>query len=147
MPSFGHRSNTNLGGVHPDLADVCRSAIRFYDFSVIWGFRGEADQNDCYDRGTSNARWPDSAHNRRIIRVNEPDTEVPDSHAVDIVPYYATRPHIRWDQHEEFIHLAGYMLMAAAILETKIIWGGDWDDDQDLHDFNKPFDLAHFELV
>ena len=142
LPEVNRRRR--LATVHQDLQAVCRSVIRFYDFSVIWGFRGEAAQNECYAMGTSNAKWGQSKHNNRIVHLDAP--EEPCSLAVDIVPYYPDRPHIRWDQHEEFIHLAGYMQMAAAVLDTKVRWGGDWDRDHDLHDINKPFDLAHFEL-
>jgi hypothetical protein len=64
---------------------------------------------------------------------------------VDIAPWHAKRPHIRWDAEREFVLLAGHILQAAASLGISLRWGANWDQDQDLYDTNRPFDAGHFE--
>jgi len=128
-----------------DLRKICNSVIPYYDFAVIWGFRGEGPQTEAYLNGFSNAPWPTSKHNHRILHQGQPDE--PMSNAIDIAPWFPDKPHIRWDNENEFIYLAGYMMMAAESMGIRIKWGGDWDGDRDLHDINKPFDLGHFERI
>jgi hypothetical protein len=119
--------------------------IPHYDYKVICGGRDEAAQNLAHAGGYSTVTWPHSRHNHRILHVDGSEELI--SQAVDMAPWFPELPHIRWDHEREFIYLAGYMKMAAAALGVKIRWGGDWDQDKDLYDVNKPFDLGHFELV
>ncbi len=135
MAKFGSRSRTRLLTCDIKLQIICDSVILNYDFTVIWGFRGEEAQNDCFDRGTSTKRFPNSKHNKSP------------SIAVDIAPWHTDQPHIRWDNEREFVYLAGMIMQAAASRDYDLRWGGNWDMDQDLYDFNKPFDLGHFELM
>lgn len=138
MPKFGPRSLQRLGTCHSDIQRVCHVVIREQDFTVIWGRREKVAQNEAFATGHSLVQWPDSKHN----------AEAPDlSDAVDLAPWFPTRPHIRWDQERGFILLAGRMLQAAAALDIKLRWGGDWDQDNDLYDRNRPFDLGHFERM
>ncbi len=138
MNSYSVSSLNELKTCHEDLVLVCNAVLPVYDHKIIHGRRGELAQNTAFDLGYSFVRWPNSEHN----------TEPPElSNAVDIVPWYKVAPHIRWDCPEEFIYLAGHMMQAAAMLDIKIRWGGDWDRDHDLHDINKPFDLGHFERI
>jgi peptidoglycan L-alanyl-D-glutamate endopeptidase CwlK len=124
---------------HEEIVAVCREVVPIVDNTVIWGIRYKKEQNECYSRGTSTKLWPDSRHNK--IDLDEL------SDAVDLAPWHVIKPHIRWEAEYEFIYLAGHMMMAAAALGVKLRWGGDWDQDHDLYDRNKPFDLGHFERI
>ena len=135
MPMFGSRSRSRLLTCDPRIQLICNVVIDTYDFTIIWGFRGKEDQNDCFDRGTSTKMFPNSKHN------------IAPSIAVDIAPWHDRKPHIRWNNNLEFVQLSGRFLQAADALKVKIRWGGDWDMDSDLYDFNKPFDLGHFEVM
>jgi len=136
MAEFGYRSKSRLATCHQDIIDLCLNVIDNYDFTVIWGYRSEREQNDCYDRGTSFKQFPLSKHNKNP------------SIAVDVAPWHAASPHhIRWNNEREFIFLAGRFMQAADSMEIQIRWGGDWDMDDDLYDRNVPFDLGHFELL
>jgi peptidoglycan L-alanyl-D-glutamate endopeptidase CwlK len=138
MSSFGERSLSRLTTCHAELQEVCFEVIPFYNFTIIWGRRGEQAQNLAYSDGYSTKPWPESNHNAIAPLLSE---------AVDIAPWFAERPHIRWDHELEFVQLSGYILQAAASLGVELRYGGDWDSDRDLYDFNKPFDLGHFERV
>lgn len=138
MSHFGRASLAKLETCHVELVDVCKMVIPHYDFTIIWGRRGEVSQNEAFATGFSTKPWPQSNHN--VIRPGL-------SEAVDIAPWHSAGLHIRWKNELEFVQLSGYMMMAAAALGVKLRWGGDWDQDHDLYDRNKPFDLGHFERI
>lgn len=96
------------------------------DCSIICGHRGEEDQNLALKHGFSKVAWPNSRHNRW------PST------AVDVAPWYAERPHIRWDDRAGFLALADYALTVAAEMGIQVRWGGHW---------TRFPDLPHYELV
>jgi len=110
------------------------AAIRHYDMTVLCGHRGEAEQNAKLEQGLSRVAFPGSRHNRTP------------SEAVDVVPWYTQTPHIRWDAREDFTYMAGIIMGVAGELGVELVWGGNWDRDQELGD-NGFDDLPHFQLV
>ncbi|MBW2277967.1 MAG: M15 family peptidase [Deltaproteobacteria bacterium] len=138
MSRYGKSSLAKIATVDKRLVEVCMAVIPVYDHTVVWGARGQIAQDQAYETGASTKKWPNSKHNVAFPELSK---------AIDIAPWFRARPHIRWNCEEEFIHLAGHMQQAAAMLGIAIRWGGDWDRDHDLHDVNKPFDLGHFELM
>jgi len=137
MSSYGTASLRKLDTCHKDIVKVCFAVIPFYDHIIICGARGQLEQDEAYARGLSGKKWPESMHNA---------TDGGRALAVDIAPWYATKPHIRWKNVEEFYLLAGHMLQAAASLGIRIRGGWDWDRDGDVHD-QTFMDIGHFELV
>ncbi len=133
MPRFGTRSKNNLATCHPDLQWLLNEVIKHYDCSVICGHRTKEDQNKAYHEGRSKIKWPNGKHN------SSP------SMAVDVVPWFSTKPNIRWNDSKKFYHFAGYVLAVADQLGINLRWGGDWDGDGELHD-QTFMDLPHFEL-
>lgn len=121
MATFSQKSLDILATVDRKLYDLCTEVIKDFDFSVIVGHRGEADQDIACANGKSNTPWPTSKHN-----------SCP-SQAVDIAPYP-----IDWNDINRFRELAGAMYAAGNKLGIKIRWGGD---------FTKLKDYDHFELV
>lgn len=134
MPKFGQRSADNLATAHPDLQKLFNEVVKTYDCTILCGFRNEEDQNNAYHEGRSTKKWPEGKHNKQP------------SEAVDVAPYFAEAPHIRWEDKEKFYHFAGYVQAVADQLNIKIRWGGNWDSDDELHD-QTLFDLPHFEIV
>jgi hypothetical protein len=61
--------------------------------------------------------------------------------AVDVAPYP-----IDWEDTKRFYHFAGFVQATAKQLNIPIIWGGDWNNNNNFKDqtFN---DLVHFELI
>lgn len=121
MPSFGENSKKHLNTCSPSLKQVLHSAIKHYDFSVIWGFRDMKEQNEAFKAGNSTLRWPKSRHNSFPAE------------AFDVIPY----PDGFEASEEEFYKMATYILVAASKLGVRLRWGGHW---------TKPKDMAHFEL-
>jgi peptidoglycan L-alanyl-D-glutamate endopeptidase CwlK len=145
MPSFGSRSRAHLDSCRFEIVNICEIVIQDYDFTVLCGSRTEEEQNEAFATGHSKLRFPKSKHNAR--REYEDGSVVYESLAVDIAPWHPQSPHIRWSNEREFVFLSGLMLQAARSIGLRLRWGGNWDQDQDLYDLNRPFDLVHFELV
>lgn len=126
MPTFGKRSLDNLAQAHPDLQKVMHEAIKHFDFSVICGYRGMADQNKAYASGASKARFGQSPHNFKP------------SLAVDCTPYP-----LDWKDEKAFKEMGKVIMDAAMRLGVRIRWGGDWDFNEKTND---GWDKPHFEL-
>jgi len=110
MPSFSRKSNEIVNTCTAGSQAILREAIKHFDFSVIWGHRGEDDQNEAFDAGASRNRWPTSKHNKYPSR------------AFDIVPY----PEGYGADYGRFYEMATYIYAAASKLGIPIEWGGHW---------------------
>ena len=129
MPSFGKRSRKAVASCDEECQDVLNEAIKFFDFSVIWGFRGMEEQNDAFRKGQSRNRWPTSKHN-----------SLP-SVAFDIVPY----PDGYEADLAEFYEMATYIYAAATRLGVHLEWGGHWKNYTGKGHNDR--DWAHFEKI
>lgn len=143
--SFGAASRKKVATCHPLLQKVLNTAIQWSprDFTVTEGWRGKAAQDKAVKGGFSRTPWPTSKHNHM-------EAGKPASLAVDVAPWWATAPHIRWSQTEEFRFLAGFIIgIGTPIVEPagyRLRWGGDFDMDGD--DAEGGFeDLPHIELI
>lgn len=126
MPSFGKRSLDNLKEAHPLLQKVMHEAIKDFDFTVIEAYRGKAEQEAALRKGTTKAKWLQSAHNYKP------------SLAVDCVPYP-----LDWDDHKAFERMGAAIMAAAQRVGVRLRWGGDWDFNPKTND---GWDKPHFEL-
>lgn len=129
MPQLSKSSLARLAGCDPQLQMVVNAAIARTDFTVLCGYRGEAEQNDAFERGMSKLKYPQSKHNKWPSR------------AVDLAPYP-----IDWNDIRRFVALADLMLEEAKRLGVNMRWGGDWNRNGDWRD-EKFRDMPHFELV
>lgn len=92
---------------------------------MIWGFRGEAEQDEAYHRGATPLKWPLSKHNKFP------------SLAVDLAPYP-----IDWNNHVAFEELSKRFCSIAAKKGIKVTWGGTFKTKE-----GKPRpDMPHYEL-
>jgi peptidoglycan L-alanyl-D-glutamate endopeptidase CwlK len=133
MPSFGKVSMDRLNTCHPKLIELFQEVVKHYDCIILCGNRSKDEQDEAYRTGKSKLAFPKSKHN-----------SLP-SMAVDVAPYFAAAPNVRWNDKESFYHFSGFVFGIAAAKGIKLRWGGDWDSDKDLKDQNF-FDLPHFEL-
>lgn len=143
--SFGPASRKKVATCHPLLRRVLDAAILWTprDFTVTEGWRGKEAQTAAVKAGLSKTPWPRSKHNHM-----EGGKQA--SLAVDVAPWFATVPHIRWKEVEEFRFLAGFIIgIGTPIVEPegwRLRWGGDFDMDGD--DAEGGFeDVPHIEIV
>ena len=142
MPRFGNKSQRNLDTCHPDLQSLFIEVVRWFDCSILYGFRGEDLQNKLYNSvpKVTNTKWPDSTHNA-----------IP-SDGIDAVPYpiiwpdKRNRPETFVKDMGRFYMFDGFVLATAQQMGIEIISGSDWDRDFDLLD-QRFDDLAHFQRV
>ena len=120
MPKFGKESQTNLAECHQDIQKVLNEAIKYFDFTVLCGYRGKEEQDKAFKDGFSSVKFPDGKHNQKP------------SFAADCVPYP-----IDWKDTARFYFMAGVITTIAKQMNIQLEWGGFWK--------KKP-DCPHFEL-
>lgn len=140
---FTDKDEAKLVQVHPKLVSVIREARQQAEFSIIWGLRGEADQNAAFASGKSKLKYPLSAHNgtKDPLMAGVAHTI---SDAVDFLPIRTA-----FTRNEPFYYIAGIIKEVAANKGIRIRWGGMWDNDN-IFEFEKPHgfaDLDHVELL
>ena len=128
MPKFGKTSKQRLVSCEKELQSLFNEVVKYFDCSVLVGYRGRNEQDTAYESGHSKVKWPNGKHNKRP------------SFAVDVAPYPIDR-----DDRERFIYFGGFVKGCAFRMGIPLRWGGDWDSDNQLSD-NKFDDLVHFEL-
>ena len=128
MPKFGKTSKKRLETCEEELQSLFNEVVKYFDCSVLVGYRGRNEQDTAYESGHSKVKWPDGKHNSRP------------SFAADVAPYP-----IDWEDRERFIYFGGFVKGCAYRMDIPLRWGGDWDNDTQLSD-NKFDDLVHFEL-
>ena len=128
---FGDRSKACLVFVHPKLRALAELALQIgpQDFTVIEGFRGQAEQDAAFKRGASKVKFPGSAHNQTPAL------------AIDVIPY----PFTGWNDEKAFREIYKQFSKAAEKLDVKIRWGGDFNRDGD-KTRKDAWDKPHFEL-
>lgn len=134
MPAFGPKSLSYLSTVDARLQQIGRKAIQYIDIICLEGHRGKEKQDEYFEEGLSELRWPNGNHNA------DP------SKAVHFAVYHKEKPHIHWGSQREFSMLAGRIMQIADEMGYRIRWGGDWDMDDDLTD-QKFNDLVHYEIL
>lgn len=129
MSNFSKRSTSELVTCDAQLIELFGIVVKNYDCTILQGMRSEELQNEYFRTGKSQLEFPRSKHNKNP------------SCAVDVAPYP-----IDWNDQLRFYHFAGYVKGVADMLGIKVIWGGDWDNDNEFIDqtFN---DLVHWELA
>jgi len=126
MYYYSKRSKEKLSLCHIYLQKIFNEVIKYTDCTILTGYRNEEDQTRAYEKGNSNAKWPMSLHNR-----------IP-SIAVDVMPYFSEKPHIRWDDKTSIYIFSGYVLGKASEMGFRIKWGGH---------FKSFFDGPHYQLI
>jgi peptidoglycan L-alanyl-D-glutamate endopeptidase CwlK len=137
MFRFSKISRERLRTCHEDLIILCNEIIKHYDCTVVCGHRSKKEQDEAYNKGYSQLKWPNSKHN------------IFPSHAVDLVAYESHG--LDWGTLQS-AYFAGFVMGIAnqfyydGKIKHKIRCGIDWDMDNDIND-TKFFDAAHFELI
>jgi len=134
MPKFSEKSIKQLQTCDIDLQILFKEVIKYFDCSVVEGYRNEKDQNKAFEEGKSQLPFPKGNHNTFP------------SKAVDVYPYP-----IDFEDSKRFYYFAGFVKGMAALLKAQgkirnsIKWGGNWSDDTHVK-YNNFNDLVHFEI-
>ncbi len=134
MPEFSEKSRAKLLTCHSELQRLFNAVVVNRDCTVVSGYRGELEQNELYRRGMSMKKFPYSKHNTNP------------SLAVDVMPYFGTTPHLRWDDIQSSYNFVGFVQGIADTFGIRIRSGADWNMNDDFDD-QSFIDVAHYELV
>ena len=117
MFKLSQRSFQRLAGVHPDLVETVKLAIKKSDtdFGVIYGVRDLATQEKLYKSGKSQ-----TMKSKHLVQ------EDGYSHAVDLMAYDSGEP--SWDI-VDYDNIADAMKAAALETGASICWGAAWQID------------------
>jgi peptidoglycan LD-endopeptidase CwlK len=131
MPKFGTKSTERLNTVHPDLQEILNECIKYVDFSIVEGHRGQVAQDHYYNTGKSKVKYPDGKHNKTPAQ------------AVDIVPYHNNT--WDWKDLERFKNIIYFIKGVAFAKGIELRLGIDWDNDFENRDHTF-HDYPHIEL-
>lgn len=142
---FGAGSRARLETVRPELRETAELALswQIYDFTIVWGWRSEEQQEQAFRSGASKKRWPDSNHNTMT------DDGMPCSDALDFAPWVwlpGGGMGIPWHDTHAFAMVGGLILAAGAQLGYRLRYGGDWDGDGNTTD-QLLMDWGHVEIL
>ena len=110
---MNERSETNLAGVHPDLARVMRAASERIDLTVVEGVRSYERQRELVEAGKS---W--TMNSRHLT-----------GHAVDIALFDGSGRYIK--TLAEYAAAKKVIFQVAQELGVPLTWGGDWPGKRD----------------
>lgn len=114
---FSKKSKDTLATVNNNLQRLFNEVIKYFDCTVVSGFRTVAEQQELYARGRTT---PGN------IVTNADGVNVKSNHqlgnAVDVVPY----PEM-WSDEEKLSEFGGFVLGVASQMNINIEWGGHWN--------------------
>lgn len=135
MPKFSQSSFSKLSTCHIDLQVLFYEVIKYFDCTIIEGYRNQVDQEAAFSKGNTQLHWPHGKHNAQP------------SMAVDVISYP-----IDWNNDKRCYWFAGYVMGIAQMLKDQgkmthsVRFGGDWNRNKDIDDEHFK-DLVHFELA
>lgn len=135
MPKFSKKSKEIYNTLCPDLQLILDEMIKYFNITLICGYRDRVAQNEALLSGNSTKPWPKSKHN------------VYPSKAVDVALYP-----INWKDRGSFILIAGaFLAIGRRLKEQGLITstprvGADWNMN-DRPDDDKFIDLPHLEVI
>ena len=141
---FSMTSSDRLHTCHKDIQKILRELIKYYDFSVIEGYRSKETQMKYFAEGKSTL----DGETKKSKHQSFP------SMAVDIMPYKKGTNAFSGKELDErrFYMMMGMVKIIAAKLyeageiEHKVRFGLDWDGDETFTD-QTFHDLPHMELI
>ena len=136
MPKFSQDSFSKLSTCHADLQVLFYEIIKYYDCTILCGYRNKADQEAAFAAGNTKLHYPEGKHNHQP------------SLAVDVISYP-----IDFNVEKRAFWFGGYVLGIAQKLKDEgkmthsIRWGGAWNGLGELNSKGMLNDLVHFEII
>ena len=158
MPSYGNTSNNKLYTAEQDLITVFTEVIKVFDNTIVYGHRDRALQFELFKKGrTLNENGWVITDRKKVVTYKDgydkmsAHNYIP-SRAIDAVPYYKDKPHIRWNETHTICYFAGHVMATALKLKEQgkithdIRWLGDGNMNKIVED-ETFMDLYHYEII
>ncbi len=141
MYTYAEKSKKVIETCNHNLVIWSYEVIKRWDCSALDGFRNRTRQDKAYRDGFSKLQYPHSKHNK-----------IP-SMAIHLVPYLRGKAmfgNTETEKLEMCYFAGGAMMIGKQLYESgqmslELLWGGDWNQNNDLSDNWQ--DMAHFELI
>lgn len=136
MPYFSAASLDKLDTCHVDLKTLFLEVIKYFNCTILEGYRNKIDQEKAFAAGNTKLHYPMGKHNHMP------------SYAVDVAPY----PVPEWKNVGDFLYFGGFVmgiavkLLAEGRITHKIRYGGDFNSNKRVTD-QSFLDCVHFEVV
>lgn len=115
-----------LENVNPILVKIITKCAETQDIIIITGHRNKEAQDECYKKGTSMCKFPDSKHNSSPSKAFDAAISTDRGASID------------WRNLDNFHKLNREIQKVAKTLGVKIKWGGE---------FKSIRDFVHWELI
>jgi peptidoglycan L-alanyl-D-glutamate endopeptidase CwlK len=152
MPQFSEISIKRLETCEDDLQTLFNTVIRKWDCRIIYGYRDKDKQFELWKMGRSYVKdeWIITDLGKVITYKNGITSlsghNFNPSKAIDVLPFPIDYKDIdRIIRFAGFVEGVAFMLKEAGLITHDIVWGADWDKDNDMKD-QKFMDYPHFEL-
>jgi peptidoglycan L-alanyl-D-glutamate endopeptidase CwlK len=138
MPKFSKASRDKLATCHPDLQTLFNEVIKGRDCTIIHGYRSPQYQFELFKKGRSfiDGRWKVVKPQHVVTYMDGYERlskhNMKPSHAVDVMPWYGVKPHIRWDDFDGMRSFGAYVmgvmeqLIKYGDIQRPVEWGGTW---------------------
>jgi peptidoglycan L-alanyl-D-glutamate endopeptidase CwlK len=125
MAKFGNLSLKRLLTCDEKIQKIMNEAIKYYDFSILYGHRTTKEQFELFRQGRDlvGGEWVKTGKTVTNLdgKFKLSEHNYLPSRAIDIAPYP-----IDWNDIERFKELAVIVKREAKKLDIDITWGGDW---------------------
>lgn len=155
---LGNNSNKQLDTCHPDVQLIIRTAIVIsrVDFGVSKGHRPPEEQFDAFKQGRKleDGKW--IVVDRKKVITNCDGYDVKGRHnklpsdGIDIYGYVGGKANY---SKAVMCYLGGLiigvseMLFRLGKIQSKLVWGGNWDSDGEILTDQKLIDTPHFHRI
>ena len=154
MFSFSKRSLNNLKTCHKDLQSLARNTLNHcpIDFAISCGYRSQEEQFKLFSQGRrqEGGKWVIEDRSKIVTNIDgfllKSKHNSNPSLAFDFVAYVDGK----YTYSEKYYcFIAGFMLSFAQELGfgDRIVWGGNFDMDNDIMEKGTFHDLGHIELI
>ncbi len=123
---WGNRSKAKLRQVDPRLQHVIDRVVNQFNMTALTGHRNKEDQNEAFEKGTSQLRWPKGKHNKMP------------SEAIDVAPWP-----IDWKDEVRYYRMGQLVMTRAHEMGIPLRWGGSWKNNG----IADGWDPGHFEMA
>ena len=152
MSQYSKKSVDYLETCDTKLIELGYAVLKIHDHSVLEGFRAEAEQNEYYEQGLSQVKWPYGKHNTYPSKAVHFKPYPIDWDEVLLMDWILTGNNVdkerlekAFREYAKLYFFAGIVKAKAIELGTTVRWGGDWDGDYDFND-QSFHDLLHWEI-
>lgn len=144
---FSNSSQKKLNSCDLRLIQLFNTVIKDYDCTVLYGHRSPQEQFELWQEGREfiNGKWEITGTVKTYMdgHNNISKHNIYPSPAIDVAPFIKGKVSFNRDH---CVYFAGIVMRIAEERGLKLVWGGNWNRDDEIMTDQTFQDLLHFEL-